>query len=107
MYDAQVTKRMQDSAAVLVVLSPDYLASAPCLFQFGQAYNHMVARRQGDLVLIKLGNDAMPRRAVGGEPRLRAMLSMNMFYAASDDGKLDKALDSLVAEVRVDNPAPY
>ena len=60
----------------------------------------MVARRQGDLVLIKPGNDAMPRRAVGGEPRLRAMLSMNMFYAASEDGKLDKALDSLVCRGR-------
>ena len=87
----EATKRMNDSAAALVVLSPDYLQSGPCLFQFSQAYSHMIARKHGRLLLIK--RRSVPTRAAR-EPRLRAMLRLRMFYTA-DPENLDKALATL------------
>ena len=89
----EATKHIHDSTAVLVVLSPDYLHSGPCLSQFSQAYSHMSARKHGHLLLVKRSSVSTlaPR-----EPRLRAMLRLRMFHTA-DPEHLDNALATLAA----------
>jgi hypothetical protein len=67
----QVTQQIRDSSAALVVVSPEFLSFPACLFQFRQAYSHMVARRHGPLLLVLLRT--VPKRAPAVEPRLRAM----------------------------------
>ncbi|KAK7097609.1 slit homolog 2 protein-like [Littorina saxatilis] len=89
----EAIKRLQDSSAVLVLLSPDYLDSAPCLFQFNRAYSHMVAGGHGRLLLLKLSS--VSRRAVR-EPYLRAMVTLRMFHSV-DSEHLDKALATLAS----------
>ncbi|KAL8609288.1 hypothetical protein ACOMHN_044046 [Nucella lapillus] len=88
----ELTKRTHDSGAVVVVLSPDFVQSPSCLSQFRSAYNHMMSRVQGRLLIIKRGGH-LSRTSVR-EPRLRAMLTLRMFYT-SDPEQLDKALDIL------------
>ncbi|KAL8609287.1 hypothetical protein ACOMHN_044045 [Nucella lapillus] len=88
----ELIKRMHDSGAVVVVLSPDFVQSPSCLSQFRSAYNHMMSRVQGRLLLIKRGGHLS--RTSAREPRLRAMLTLRMFYT-SDPEQLDKALDIL------------
>ncbi|KAL8609290.1 hypothetical protein ACOMHN_044048 [Nucella lapillus] len=90
----ELTKRMQDSATVLVVLSAEYVQSPACIFQFQQAYSHMLALRQGNLLVIRWGG-GLSRRSVP-EPRMRAMLTLSMFYTA-DLHHLHKALDKVAA----------
>lgn len=89
----EATKHIHDSTAVLVVLSPDYLHSAPCLSQFSQAYSHMSARKHGHLLLVKRSSVST---FAAREPRLRAMLRLRMFYTA-DPENLDNALATLAA----------
>jgi hypothetical protein len=85
-----VTKRIHDSSAALVVISPDFLSLPACLFQFRQAYSHMVARRHGPLLLLLLR--PVPRRAPAAEPRLRAMLTLGMVFKVSEEKELLKAV---------------
>ncbi|KAK7096703.1 slit homolog 1 protein-like [Littorina saxatilis] len=88
----EVTKHLHQSAAALVVVSPDYVDSGPCLFQFSQAYSHMVANRHGPLLVVQLS--PVSRRAAR-EPRLRAMLTLRLFRSA-DPQRLHAALTTLL-----------
>ncbi|KAK7496498.1 hypothetical protein BaRGS_00012150 [Batillaria attramentaria] len=88
----EATKRLQDSVSALIILSPDYLTSPSCLFQFSQAYNRMVVHGHGRLMVLVLRS---VRRRDVLEPRLRAMLTLRMFHSATRPGHLTDVIDKL------------
>ncbi|XP_070211942.1 protein toll-like [Littorina saxatilis] len=88
-----VTKGLHHSAAAITVVSPEYVDSGPCLFQFSQAYSHMVVGRHGPLLVFRL---CPVSRMATREPRLRAMLTLRMFYA-TNIGNVKRAVAKLVA----------
>ncbi|XP_070212089.1 protein toll-like [Littorina saxatilis] len=88
-----VTKGLHHSAAAITVVSHDYVDSGPCLFQFSQAYSHKVVGRHGPLLVFRLSPVS---RMATREPRLRAMLTLRMFYA-TNIGSVKRAVAKLVA----------
>ncbi|KAK7506049.1 hypothetical protein BaRGS_00002771 [Batillaria attramentaria] len=100
----EVTKCLQDSASVLVLLSPGYVAKPACLFQFSQAYSRMMVHGQGHLMILDLGT--VSRKCIP-DPRLRAMLTLRMCYDASRTDHLHTVASKLNGVVSVDlGPAP-
>lgn len=103
----EISKGLQESKSALVVLSPDYVTSKTCLFQFTQAYNQMIVQGRGRLTLVCLGRVS---RCSVPEPRLRAMVTLRLYHANDRAGCLKTVLDKTGAAcagvTRQNTPAP-
>lgn len=87
----QVTQQIRDSSAAIMVVSPDFVSHPACLFQFRQAYGHMVARRHGPLLLLLLR--PVPKTAAAAEPRLRAILNLGFVFKVTDEQDLANVVE--------------